>query len=115
MNLSRLTLPLSLAALLAGGLALPITSQAHENNRAQRVEHDHHERHSQRHQPQQRVNNWYLLRHREARSYGYRPMKHKDRDHAHQPQRARHHYKQKQHGYRYYVPVRLHIGYRVVL
>lgn len=120
MKLSRLTLPLSLAVLLSGGLALPAISFAHDNDRGHRVERGHHAKgakHDQRHRAghKHRDNSWYLSRHRAARSYGYRPIKHGLRAHGKHPQHGRHQHNRKHHGYSYYVPARLHIGYKVVL
>lgn len=58
----RLTIVLSLAALLSGGLVLPHSVTADEAARPDEL------------RPQQRVDDWYLLRHREARPYGYRTI-----------------------------------------
>ena len=69
-----LTLTLSLTALLSAALLLPGAALAHDRETTTRADRDHHKTHGrqERHRRQQRADNWYLLRHREARSYGHR-------------------------------------------
>ena len=139
MNKSRLSLVISLAALLSGGLVLPNAASAHDyhdryqderpQQRSERRDHgDHNQRHSN--------DNWYLQRHREVRYYDERPMKHRRKHghkhgykhghkHAHKIRRQqrdlhRDEYRVYQpvaveHEYRRVSPLRLEIGYEIVL
>lgn len=61
----RLTIVFSLTALLSGGLVLPHSATADEEARHEEPRQD---------RQQQRDDEWYLLRHREARPYGYRTI-----------------------------------------
>ena len=64
----RLNIVLSLTALLSGGLALLNSASADEGLGENAPAHYGERQQSQ----QQRGDDWYLLRHREARSYGHR-------------------------------------------
>ena len=66
----RLNIVLSLTALLSGGLALPNSASAEERLSEDASAHYGERQQSQPHQG----DNWYLLRHREARPYGYRTI-----------------------------------------
>lgn len=131
MKHSSLTVALSLAALFGGGLLLPAAASAHETNGNKRMHNDHHAPHGapQQQRPSQHAGDWYLQRHREVSHHGYTPQTHLYRVHykgqqphhyqhpgqhheqhhtSHQEQRpAQHH--------RVYAPVRLEIGYEIVL
>lgn len=130
MKPSKITLVLSLAALLGGGLMLPGAAAAHDRHSSFKVERQHQEQRSDRHQKSRnhthRSNdNWYLQRHREARYYDYRPMKHhKKHGHKHTHKVRRHNRREVQrvhqpapvqHEYRRISPLRLEIGYEIVL
>jgi hypothetical protein len=116
MKNSSLTAALTLAALLGGGLMLPAAASAHDRDRhhSERSQHSHHgrqEQHRDRHQVRQQYqgHSWYLLRHRESHPYGYYPQPHLTRMHG-DYQQPRH-----QRDTRTYAPVRLQIGYEIVL
>lgn len=126
MNKSPLTLALSLATLLGAALLLPAAASAHDSERSTRysMERGHHDatrsRETSRHQ--QRDVDWYLLQHHQARPYGYRPQQRIYRMRGHRPhhrlshKRPHHH----SHGHKHYEsyrhsPVRLEIGYEIVL
>lgn len=136
MNKSSFTLALSLAALLGGGLVLPTSASAHDSGKLQRVGHDRHAQYSQQdhhdrrdrrdqHAPYQQrdarhADNWYLLRHRESRPYGYHSQPPLYRMQGQHHPKHRHEYRDQRESHdhrdlRIYAPVRLEIGYEVVL
>ncbi len=129
MKQSPITLALSLAALLGSGLMFSSAASAHEHHSSyqgerqqQRSErHDHHQRNTN--------DNWYLQRHREVRYYDERPMKRRHKHghkhgHKHVYKVRRHDRREVhrvyqpapvQHEYRRISPLRLEIGYEIVL
>ena len=129
MNKSRLTLALSLAALLGGGLLLPGAASAHDRDSSQRSEYSHHGQRGERHEQHGRhkhyaTDSWYLQRHREARHHDYRPIKYDYRVHGKHHRHQRHsdryqprHYQplRSHHDRHDSSPVHLQIGYRIVL
>jgi hypothetical protein len=123
MKNSSLTVALGLAALLGGGLLLPATASAHDTDGNKRMQRDH--RAPQQQRPSLHGGNWYLQRHREAGHHGYYPQPHPYRVH-HKGQPHQHGKQQMQHPashqalhpsprQRVYAPVRLEIGYEIVL
>ena len=113
MNKSRLTLVLSLATLLGGGLVLPGAVSAHDRSPSFQVERGHHAYYGDHHNCHHDTH-WYLQRHYDARPYGYRPIK---RSHRHQQHQHKHHrpHAHKRHQHRDVSPTRLEIGYEIVL
>ena len=133
MKQSKITLALSLAALLSGGLMFSAAASAHEHHSSYQGER-HQQQHSERrdrhdHRQRHTNDNWYLQRHREARYYDERPMKRRHKHgHKHGQKHAykvrRHHRSEVQHvyqpapvqhEYRRISPLRLEIGYEIVL
>lgn len=68
----KMTLTLSLVALLGSGLLLPGAASAHGHADDHRSKNAPPHRHVEHHYQQGKE--WYLLRHKEMRSYGYRPV-----------------------------------------
>ena len=121
MNKSRFTFLLTLAALLGGGLVLPNAASAHERSPSYQMERGHHnyyDRHDQH--DHQQTPYWYLQRHYEARPYVYRPRKRIHRlHHNHKGHHKGHHqphgHQHRRQHHRDVSPVRLEIGYEIVL
>jgi hypothetical protein len=63
MNKSRLNSSIAVAVLLGTSLALPGVAAAHDKGSTFKVERKHHNDHSH-------SNEWYVIRHREVRTYG---------------------------------------------
>jgi hypothetical protein len=128
MKNSSLTAALTFAALLGGGLMVPAAASAHDGDRghgertqySQRGRHNQHEQHRDHHAVRQHYqdHNWYLQRHREVRPLGYYPQPHLIRMHRdYQPPRHQYdeHHQHEQRDTRLLSPVRLQIGYEIVL
>lgn len=86
MKKSPTTIAMTLAALIGGSVLLPQTASAHEQRRDYHAERDHHRQsHQDKHRHHQRheVRDWYLMRHRAYRPYGYHTPRVEQRDYRH--------------------------------
>jgi hypothetical protein len=127
MKKSPLSLVLSLTALLGTALLLPQGAAAHDKDGHYRGDRNHyqtdHIQDPQRHYRGSDVSDWHLLRHRELRQHGYRPLKrlyrikgkkHGHRHHHHGAHRH-HSHRLQRHGQRQNPPVQLEVSYHIVL
>ena len=121
MKQSKITLALSLAALLGSGLMVSTSASAHEHrsghksDRHQHRQHDQHRERGHRRGHHRDDNGWYLQRHREVRYYDHRPVRHEHRTEVRRVVQPVYQPVRPHHDTLRLSPLRLEIGYEIVL